>query len=277
MFTSYGITKILNGIFQAGLVANPNTLYFAGFPTPPTRTGGGQESLYPGYARTGVTASLVTFPSATGTNPVTIKNANAILFPQALAGANETWNAIAHFDALSAGNMWAYYTLGTGIPIAPGTIVQIGANELTGQLNLSSNGGFTTYAAIAILNCIYAKKAVLIGGITTFYLAGFTSNPAIDGSGNESNGGVRLAIALNPTNWSAATGTNPVITANNNPLVFPTLNVTENWVGWGLWDQPTPGTGNMWSFGLLQTPLPVNNSAPTFPIGSIQTICTGTL
>lgn len=280
MFTTYAMTKILNGIFQGAGTTNPATLYFGGFPVAPTRSGGGTESGYVNYLRQGVTANLTNFPAATGTLTVLTTNAGAILFPSAGAGTSENWQATAHFDAASGGNMWAYYSIPSNPALVPGTIIQIGVGELSGQIALSPSGGFTTYAASQILACIYSKKAVVPPGITNFYFAGFTSNPTVAGGGNESlaAGYVRLVIPIAAASWSAASGANPVSCANLNPLTFPLLTGNEKWVGWALYDAATPGTGNMWAFGLLQTPISIvpGGSQPSFPVGSIQPIMTGT-
>lgn len=264
--------KMLNGIFQGTATANPATLFFAGFPIAPTRAGGGTESQYTNYSRPSQAANQTNYPAPTGTSIVSIKNAFAILFPSPPAPTSETWNAIAQMDAATGGNMWAYYAL-ANLPVYPP--IQVGVGELVGEIVLNANGGLTTFAATNILECLYQKKSVA-PGLTDLYLAGFTSNPTIAGGGTESSAGVRVDIPCIPANWAAASGTNPVVTSNNHVLTFPTLPVVETWVGWALLDQPTPGTGNMWAFGLLPTPLPVNNNQPSFAVGSIQPICTGT-
>jgi hypothetical protein len=274
MFTSYAMIKILNGIFQGAITSNPATLYFGGFPVAPTRAGGGTESQYPNYARPGLTATVANWANPAGASVVSIANNVAILFPQAGAGTSENWPAIAHFDALTGGNMWAYYLIPSNPPLGQGSIIQIGVGELVGQIALNTNGGFTTYAAMNILACMYQKKSVALG-LTNLYLGGFTTPPTIAGTGTESGGGSRVSIPCNPANWTGASGTNPVVSSNTNPATFPVLNVTETWVGWALFDSPTPGTGNMWHFGVLQTPINVNNNSPSFPIGSIQPIMTG--
>lgn len=102
--TNYLETQVLNHVLRNVAYTPPSAIYVGLFTALPTDSGGGTEVSGGAYARQPVT---FTVPS-----PDTVSNTAVVTFPTASAD----WGLIvgfALFDAVTAGNMLYYTTLGT--------------------------------------------------------------------------------------------------------------------------------------------------------------------
>jgi hypothetical protein len=97
-------------------------------------------------------------------------------------------------------------------------------------------------------------------GLTTGYIALFTTTPANDGTGGvEVSGGSYARQGLSGTSgWTAQSGSNPTAMKNNTAVNFPTA--TANWgtiVGVGVYDAST--SGNLLWVGALTSSVVINS------------------
>ena len=127
----------------------------------------------------------------------------------------------------------------------------------------------TNYASTQIMD--YVLKGTSLTRPTNFYLALFTTSPALDGTGGSevSTSGTGYARVLidSATGWSAASGVNQTYT-NTGDLTFGIP--TANWgtiVAAGLFDATT--AGNLWFISNLAVPRAINNGdgSPKIAIG----------
>lgn len=132
-FTNRTSQAVLNSVFgntsNFGALASAPDLHLAASTTAPaedgtnfTEPGGGV-----GYAR--VDVANTDFNAATLADPSVVDNSGVIAFPQATG----SWGTITHvglFDALTAGNLVAFYALSSSKAIESGDTLQFAAGDL---------------------------------------------------------------------------------------------------------------------------------------------------
>ena len=130
----------------------------------------------------------------------------------------------------------------------------------------------TNFASQKVMD--YVLKGTTFTRPTNFYLALFTTTPALDGTGgvevSTSGTGYGRVVIDSATGWSAATGVNMTYT-NTGDLTFGLP--TANWgtiVSAGLFDAST--AGDLWFISNLSVPRAVNNGdgQPKIAIGQLS-------
>jgi hypothetical protein len=137
--TNYAQNKLIDALLRAQSLSAPATFYAALYTVAPTATSGsGTEVTGGAYARQAITSSLAnwagtqgagTTVASTGTSGTTSNNAQ-IQFPVATA----SWGTVvdlALLDALTAGNMWMFGTLGSSLAVSTGGQPTFAAATLT--------------------------------------------------------------------------------------------------------------------------------------------------
>lgn len=104
--TTYGEQQLLS-IFSGNSPFPPGGFCLGLFTTQPDASGNGTEVSGGGYARQGVSMG-----NAQGSAPVTISNTAIVGWPTATAAWGNVV-AVAIYDALTGGNMWAWAPLST--------------------------------------------------------------------------------------------------------------------------------------------------------------------
>ena len=251
-----------------GLAALPANWYFAlgsagtdsSF-TELTGTGYGRVALARSLPNFAGTQGAGTTLASTGTSHGTSNN--SALNWGTSGSAWGTGNVVGLFDAVTGGNCWMVYTLGTPIVIGSGAAVSIAAAGVAFTLGLT--GGLTDYAANKLVDLIWRAQAYTWP--SSLYASLFTAAPSNAGGGTEvgTADDLRVAIASSLTAWSgtqaaastvASTGTAGRI-SNNAPVTYPTP--TTNWgtvTHEGLKDAAT--AGNLMFWGALAAARTVN-------------------
>jgi len=110
--SNFAEIKVNDKMFGAVDFIPPATYYIALLTAAPTEAGVVSEANYSAYARQAFANNKTNFTSAAADGSATIKNNIEVRFPTATSGTNII-TYVALFDALVAGNMYAYGILGT--------------------------------------------------------------------------------------------------------------------------------------------------------------------
>lgn len=115
-FSDYLELKLLDYVFSAAAYTSPATLYVGLLTAAPSDSGGGTEVSGNAYARVAVTNNATNFPAASAGSK---SNGTAITFPQATPSG---WGVVTHgaiYDASSAGNLIAWFSLTASKTVDP--------------------------------------------------------------------------------------------------------------------------------------------------------------
>lgn len=116
------------------MTSAPATWYIGLYTVAPADDGtGGTEVTGGSYARKSVTNNSTEFPNATGANPSTKSNANAITF----AAATASWGTVVAWGVLdqsSGGNLLYFGAMQTPIVVDSGKTFEFKANDINIEL-----------------------------------------------------------------------------------------------------------------------------------------------
>lgn len=127
-------TNVLNWLWRGVAFTPPATIYLALLTANPSSDAGSglvemTTSLWTGYARTSIAATVWSAP--TGTAPQSISNSAAVT-PAGTAASAVTISGVAYYDAASAGNFLGWAAVGSGA-VASGNGISFAVNALTIQ------------------------------------------------------------------------------------------------------------------------------------------------
>ena len=136
--TDFLENKIADWLFRGQAYAPPATVYIAAFTVSPTDTGGGTEVTGGGYARQAIVSNLTNWSGTQGAGTTTVSSgtggqiSNNVLIDFGTASAGYgTVVSFAAFDAVTAGNMILFSTLGTSKTVSTGDRLTIPAGSQT--------------------------------------------------------------------------------------------------------------------------------------------------
>lgn len=85
------------------------------------------------------------------------------------------------------------------------------------------------------------------------------------------NAYARVSVANSSTNFNASTGSTPATVTTKTAITFPQAQGSWGTVaGFLMGDNATPGSGNIWGYGMLNAAQPIGiNNTPSFAAGSL--------
>lgn len=226
-----------------------------------------------GYARQPVARSLTAWAGTQGAGTVAVstgtshRTSNNALVNFGTAASAVTVGAIGMYDALTAGNSWAWAPLVAPLVLATSDPIEFdpGAIEWT----LGATGGLSDWLSNRLIDLLWRGQAYTWPNNQFCRL--LTSTPTNAGGGTEVPGGgyVAQTIPSSLTAWAGTQGdgsTTPSSgtggkTSNNDPVIFPPPSA-----GWGTvshfrLDDATSG-GNMLFWGAMDAPRTVTGGGP---------------